>query len=81
MLSFGLANTGLADVVPLEWLQMFDWRELQMLISGASVPIDLEDLMDNTRYGGRIAIRFPVLTKKLVHCSIENGIDSRDGLI
>ena len=32
---------------------MFDWRELQMLISGASVPIDLEDLMDNTRYGGR----------------------------
>lgn len=43
---------GVVDVVPLEWLQMFDWRELQMLISGASVPIDLEDLMDNTRYGG-----------------------------
>lgn len=44
---------GVIDVVPAEWLQMFDWRELQMLISGASVPIDLEDLMDNTRYGGK----------------------------
>lgn len=43
---------GVIDVVPAEWLQMFDWRELQMLISGAFVPIDLEDLMDNTRYGG-----------------------------
>ncbi|XP_066959810.1 ubiquitin-protein ligase E3C [Macrobrachium rosenbergii] len=43
---------GVCDVVQSEWLQMFDWRELQMLISGASVPIDIGDLMDNTRYGG-----------------------------
>ncbi|KAG0696846.1 Ubiquitin-protein ligase E3C [Chionoecetes opilio] len=47
-----LSVVRVVDVVPLEWLQMFDWRELQMLISGASVPIDLEDLMDNIRYGG-----------------------------
>lgn len=52
---------GLADVVPLEWLQMFDWRELQMLISGASVPIDLEDLMDNTRYGGAYNTEHPTI--------------------
>ncbi|XP_069940779.1 ubiquitin-protein ligase E3C isoform X2 [Cherax quadricarinatus] len=52
---------GVADVVPLEWLQMFDWRELQMLISGASVPIDLEDLMDNTRYGGTYNAEHPTI--------------------
>lgn len=39
-------------MVPLEWLQMFDWKELQMLVSGASIPVDLTDLMENTRYGG-----------------------------
>lgn len=45
-------KTGVRDVVPLEWLQMFDWKELQMLVSGASIPVDLTDLMENTRYGG-----------------------------
>ncbi|XP_045600772.2 ubiquitin-protein ligase E3C [Procambarus clarkii] len=52
---------GVADVVPLEWLQMFDWRELQMLISGASVPIDIVDLMDNTRYGGTYNAEHPTI--------------------
>ncbi|XP_042213682.1 ubiquitin-protein ligase E3C-like isoform X2 [Homarus americanus] len=52
---------GVADVVPLEWLQMFDWRELQMLISGASVPIDLLDLMDNTKYGGTYNTDHPTI--------------------
>ncbi|XP_071542676.1 ubiquitin-protein ligase E3C [Panulirus ornatus] len=52
---------GVADVVPLEWLQMFDWRELQMLISGASIPIDLADLMDNTRYGGTYSAEHPTI--------------------
>ena len=44
---------GLADVIHLEWLRMFDQHELQVLISGAHVPVDLEDLKQNTNYSGR----------------------------
>ncbi|XP_035826355.1 ubiquitin-protein ligase E3C isoform X2 [Aplysia californica] len=44
---------GLNDVIQLEWLQMFNSGELQVLISGAAVPIDLEDLRQNTKYSGR----------------------------
>ena len=40
------------DVVNSKWLQMFDWRELQMMISGASIPIDISDLAENSKYGG-----------------------------
>ncbi|CAL4147386.1 unnamed protein product, partial [Meganyctiphanes norvegica] len=52
---------GLFDVVPSEWLQMFDWKELQMLISGSSTPIDLADLMENTRYGGSYNTEHPTI--------------------
>eukprot|EP00794_Sanderia_malayensis_P007848 gene7848-8697_t len=45
-------RAGLSDVINIEWLQMFDHRELQVLISGASVPVDLEDLQANTNYSG-----------------------------
>ncbi|GAB6029035.1 hypothetical protein CHUAL_004823 [Chamberlinius hualienensis] len=43
---------GLFNVVNPEWLQMFDWKELQVLISGAHVPIDIEDLRQHTTYSG-----------------------------
>ncbi|CAG2116867.1 unnamed protein product [Medioppia subpectinata] len=43
---------GLADVLDLDWLRMFDPRELQILISGAPTPIDIEDLRRNTNYAG-----------------------------
>ena len=43
---------GLANVIDAEWLQMFDHQELQVLISGASVPIDVDDLKRNTNYSG-----------------------------
>ncbi|XP_074640383.1 ubiquitin-protein ligase E3C-like [Tubulanus polymorphus] len=46
---------GLADVVNLEWLRMFDQHELQILISGAQIPIDLEDLKQHTNYSGGYA--------------------------
>lgn len=73
---------GLANVVNLEWLRMFDQQEIQVqqvqglsqcaardaekslnlfsgfvwqvLISGAHVPISLEDLKKFTNYSGRI---------------------------
>ncbi|KFO37304.1 Ubiquitin-protein ligase E3C [Fukomys damarensis] len=41
---------GLANVVSLEWLRMFDQQEIQVLISGAQVPISLEDLKSFTNY-------------------------------
>ncbi|KAG6450503.1 hypothetical protein O3G_MSEX006627 [Manduca sexta] len=43
---------GLTSVVNGEWLRMFSCRELQLLISGAEVPIDLEDLRRHTSYAG-----------------------------
>jgi len=43
---------GLADVINLEWLRMFDHKELQTLISGAEVPIDVDDLKKHTNYSG-----------------------------
>ena len=46
-------SKGLADVVNIDWLRMFDHNELQVLISGAPVPIDIEDLRRHTNYGGR----------------------------
>ena len=43
---------GLADVISLDWLLMFDHNELQVLISGAQIPIDLDDLKQHTNYSG-----------------------------
>lgn len=43
---------GLANVVDLEWLQTFSTRELQVLISGAYAPVDVEDLRQHTHYSG-----------------------------
>ena len=43
---------GVAGVIPLQWFQLFDEREIQVLISGAEVAINVEDLMVNTHYSG-----------------------------
>lgn len=43
---------GLANVLPIEWLYMFNTKELQVLISGAEIPVDVDDLRQHTRYGG-----------------------------
>uniref|UniRef100_A0A8C8D3Y5 HECT-type E3 ubiquitin transferase n=1 Tax=Oncorhynchus tshawytscha TaxID=74940 RepID=A0A8C8D3Y5_ONCTS len=47
---------GLANVVNLEWLRMFDQQEIQVLISGAHVPICLDDLKTFTNYSGMITL-------------------------
>lgn len=47
---------GIFNVLDPEWLQMFDWKELQDLISGAHVPIDLEDMRRHTNYSGKCHI-------------------------
>lgn len=43
---------GLANVVTVEWLYMFSNKEFQVLISGAEIPVDIDDLRKNTKYGG-----------------------------
>uniref|UniRef100_A0A2C9KEQ7 Ubiquitin-protein ligase E3C n=1 Tax=Biomphalaria glabrata TaxID=6526 RepID=A0A2C9KEQ7_BIOGL len=52
---------GMNDVIQLEWLQMFNSVELQVLISGASVPIDLMDLRQHTKYSGEFSDTHPVI--------------------
>ncbi|KZT44623.1 ubiquitin protein ligase [Sistotremastrum suecicum HHB10207 ss-3] len=43
---------GLASMVDPKWLRMFNQQELQLLVSGANSPIDIDDLRENTQYGG-----------------------------
>jgi ubiquitin-protein ligase E3 C len=50
---FRAFREGLARVVPLSWLRLFNQGELQVLISGAEVPIDINDLRANTKYAGK----------------------------
>ena len=53
---------GLSDLINLEWLRMFDQHELQVLISGSSVPINIEDLKQHTNYSGGYTADHPVIT-------------------
>lgn len=50
---------GLSNVLPIEWLYMFSNKELQILISGAEIPIDLEDLKKHCKYGGEYSPEHP----------------------
>jgi ubiquitin-protein ligase E3 C len=45
-------RSGLDDVVSIDWLRLFDHNELQVLISGAQTPIDVDDLREHTNYSG-----------------------------
>ncbi len=45
-----IIRQGLSDVIDLDWLRMFSYRELQTLISGADHEINIEDLEQNTKY-------------------------------
>jgi ubiquitin-protein ligase E3 C len=45
-------RAGLSDLIDPRWLQMFNEPELQVLISGKSGQIDIEDLRAHTRYAG-----------------------------
>lgn len=49
---FQAFRSGLEAVIPSKWLRLFSQNELQVLISGAEVPINIEDLRQNTSYLG-----------------------------
>ncbi|XP_070563134.1 ubiquitin-protein ligase E3C-like [Ptychodera flava] len=52
---------GLSNIINLDWLRMFDYHELQTLISGALVPVDVEDLKRHTNYSGSYSVDHPVI--------------------
>ncbi|XP_004930075.1 ubiquitin-protein ligase E3C [Bombyx mori] len=52
---------GLASVVNADWLRMFSCRELQLLVSGAEVPIDVRDLRQHTLYSGGFSDSHPTV--------------------
>lgn len=53
---------GIGSVIPLEWLQMFNNKELQVLISGAQIPVDVNDLKLHTNYSGGYTSDHPTIT-------------------
>jgi Ubiquitin-protein ligase len=62
---------GLANVVPPEWLQMFNNKEFQVLISGAQIPVDVEDLKQHTNYTGGYASDHPTIRLFWKVCHVE----------
>ena len=43
---------GFHELIPLQWLSIFNEREMQMLISGSQISINVKDLMKFTKYMG-----------------------------
>lgn len=43
---------GFHDLIPVDWIRMFDARELQMVIGGEQRAIDVDNLRGNTSYNG-----------------------------
>ncbi|KAF6020158.1 UBE3C [Bugula neritina] len=52
---------GLEDVIKLEWLRMFNQHELNVVISGATSPIDVNDLRVHTQYSGSYSSDHPTI--------------------
>lgn len=52
---------GFYNVVNFDWIKMFDTKELQILISGAPMPINLNDLQRHTVYTGGYSQDHPVI--------------------
>lgn len=47
--------SGMASVIDIKWLQLFDAEELQIVIAGTPTDIDVDDWIQNTQFvGGRL---------------------------
>lgn len=44
------------DVISLDWLQMFNYREIQTIVSGSENFIDVDDLKRHTVYGNGFSV-------------------------
>ncbi|KAI8854456.1 hypothetical protein BC829DRAFT_359730, partial [Chytridium lagenaria] len=54
---------GLSDLVNPRWLRLFNQKELQIMLSGANLPIDIEDMKRNITYGGDFHELHPTIVK------------------
>lgn len=70
---------GLKNVLPIEWLFMFSNLELQVLISGAEIPVDTVDLRKHTNYGGNFSNDHPTI--KLFWSVVEEFTDIEKRLL
>ncbi|XP_077499840.1 ubiquitin-protein ligase E3C isoform X3 [Amblyomma americanum] len=52
---------GLEELLPSHWLRLFAPHELQVLVSGAQSPVDLDDLREHTHYEGGYTPAHPVV--------------------
>ncbi|KAH6590315.1 hypothetical protein BASA61_005310 [Batrachochytrium salamandrivorans] len=52
---------GLSDLIDPNWLKLFNEEELQVLLGGSAVPIDIEDLSRNTVYSGVYDSQYPTI--------------------
>ncbi|KAH8832744.1 HECT-domain-containing protein [Flagelloscypha sp. PMI_526] len=43
---------GLSEIIDPKWLRMFNQQEVQVLLGGVNAPVDIDDLRNNTVYGG-----------------------------
>ncbi|KAH7101855.1 HECT-domain-containing protein [Auriculariales sp. MPI-PUGE-AT-0066] len=43
---------GLSEIIDPKWLRMFNQQELQILVAGVNTDVDVDDLRQNTNYGG-----------------------------
>ena len=58
------------SLILLQWFQLLGKREIQVLISGAEVSINVEGIMVNTHYSGTSMC---VCVWKSLHCASEHA--------
>ncbi|KJA15318.1 hypothetical protein HYPSUDRAFT_194398 [Hypholoma sublateritium FD-334 SS-4] len=63
---------GLSEMIDQKWLRMFNQQEVQILIGGVNSPIDLDDLRQNTNYGGLYDDAHPVI---VTFWNVVNSLD------
>ncbi|KAI9140838.1 hypothetical protein BKA69DRAFT_1125395 [Paraphysoderma sedebokerense] len=66
---------GLSSIIPSHYFHMFSSPELSILLSGASVPIDLSDLRKHTNYSGGFYDTHPVI---VTFWKVLNQFEERD---
>ncbi|KAJ3401659.1 hypothetical protein HDU80_005826 [Chytriomyces hyalinus] len=68
--------TGLNEIINTKWLKIFNQSELQILLGGASVPINLDDLRANITYGGDFHELHPTI--RIFWEVVEQDMDEED---
>jgi ubiquitin-protein ligase E3 C len=59
-------RNGMCDILDLDLLRLFNFNELQSLISGADKAIDVDDWRAYTVYAGNKSLNFFKINKKLI---------------